>query len=463
LQSFLQPPFLTPDAAAAAVRAILVPVPVWLVGEASSGAYATARALHAASPPSTFVSVRLLAGSAGELEARLHAAVAASPTDAIALYVERIDRQLLAVQEALLAWIDEGFRWKERCARVRLVAQSDDARAARSSLHGSLRYRLTALVIDIPPLASRRNQVPAMAARLGRRAPDITEEAQRALAEHDWPGNVDELEARLTRALARSDAARLLASDLDLSTPPAIAAPAATSDAAAVEVRPEGPIRDRPGGSADLRALESMISQLAHEFKNPMVTIKTFAQHIDHLVGDDELRDKFSHLAGEAIERMDAYLDELTRFARFGPPSLRPVVLGQLVSRVLALSDPPIRSRVHANGIPPGVEVRVDEDQALYALRALVRALSRELPAEGGIVLDWDPSGELVLRSKATGVSRKLQALLDEGTAADSTGISLDFVLADALVRRGGGSMRTVRAGDQLEVHLDLPLASGRG
>lgn len=449
----------------AAIRGL----PVWLVGGPGCGAYSVARALHQGGDPSGFVSVRGVLANAADVESRVAAALVAEPAaDSLALYVERIDRQPLPVQEAILRWIDEGVRWKDRAARVRVFAQSDSmpAPGAPNTVLPALRRRLSALVVSLPPLTARRADLPAIcrglldeiAANLNRPAATIADEALGKLAERDWPGNVEELEAVLTHALVSGSANRIETADfgpqlMDVTAPAGLPVPTrpATSpdgDSSSQRLMP------------DPHRLESVITELAHELKNPMVTIKTFAQHLDHLLADPELREKFVHLTTEAIDRMDGFLNELVRFSRFSTPrpQLHPVT--DLLSRAVSMGEASLRQRIHMNGIPPTVEVRCDDEQLVFAFRSLIRGLLRELPGDTGIVLDCLPSGELVFRSKATGITRKLQGLLDHGKASESEP-SLDFVLADTLILRNGGACRIVRVGDQLEVRVSLPPAVG--
>ncbi|MGH7820404.1 MAG: hypothetical protein ACREQ9_11560, partial [Candidatus Binatia bacterium] len=186
--------------------------------------------------------------------------------------------------------------------------------------------------------------------------------------------------------------------------------------------------------------------------------IKTFAQHIDHLLSDPELRERFTRLTTEAIERMDGFLDELLQFSRFAAPNPRTVALSGIVSRSLATTDPAARDRVQTNGVPTDSRVVVDEDQMVFAVRALVRGLARELPADAPIVLSCVASNEVVLRANVPGAKGKLQSVLynENGSASEP---SLHFVLADALVQRNGGTCRIVRGAESIEAHLTLPVA----
>ena len=97
-------------------------------------------------------------------------------------------------------------------------------------------------------------------------------------------------------------------------------------------------LRDRPAaaslrGRAEngrrARELELIIAELAHELKNPMVTIKTFSENLEQLLNDPGLRDKFVGLTRDAIDRMDGFLEELLRFSRYAEPKVQNLSLRQ--------------------------------------------------------------------------------------------------------------------------------------
>ena len=79
---------------------------------------------------------------------------------------------------------------------------------ARPCVRGKFRedlfYRLDVIRFDLPPLRSRREDIPALATHFLRRYSDenslpmrsLSPEALRALIDYDWPGNVRELEKR---------------------------------------------------------------------------------------------------------------------------------------------------------------------------------------------------------------------------------------------------------------------------
>ena len=84
------------------------------------------------------------------------------------------------------------------------------AEVARGAFRKDLFYRLNVIGIRTPPLRERRADVPALASaflaeisvRQGRPVPSLEPDAVAALAAHDYPGNVRELQHALERAVA---------------------------------------------------------------------------------------------------------------------------------------------------------------------------------------------------------------------------------------------------------------------
>jgi two-component system NtrC family response regulator len=87
-----------------------------------------------------------------------------------------------------------------------------------------LYYRLAVLVIKLPPLREREDDIRLLAQEFLRRSaiqhgkPGLafSREALRALHEHSWPGNVRELENRVKRAVIMAERKHLSAEDLEL-------------------------------------------------------------------------------------------------------------------------------------------------------------------------------------------------------------------------------------------------------
>jgi transcriptional regulator of acetoin/glycerol metabolism len=436
--------------------------PVWLLGGPGAGAYEVGRALHAEGDPRGFVSVRQTVPGPAEIEERLRSALADDPgIDQVSLYVERIERQPASVQERLLRWSTEGAFRMGQPISVRLLAQSDEG-SRGSELLPPLRHRLSTLMVPLPSLSTRRAEIPAIAAviaaqlceDLGLAEPPIDEDALRRLAERDWPGNLDELTAVISRGLIAAEGQRIATFEMSRASRQTPSFPAA----AEVLRQPVTATASKtPANGPEIRELELIVAELAHELKNPMVTIKTFSENLEQLLNDPGLRDKFVGLTRDAIDRMDGFLEELLRFSRYAEPKLQNLALTQALKRALDGQEGRIRDRIKTNALSAKHVVRVDEDQVAFALKSLIRGLSREIPVDAPISVELSPSGELTFHcGGGGGMQQKLHGALDQASNGNVPW-SLDLMMAEALIRRNGGSSRIVREQDQLQVRVALP------
>jgi two-component system response regulator AtoC len=163
------------------------------------------------------------------------------------VYLDRVDELPLEAQGKLLRLVEQ--KQVERLGsnlsvpvRARVIASaSEDIEQAVGDgrFRTDLYHRLRVLPLHVPPLASRKADLPALARRLlaeaarrsGRTRPALSADALAALVEYDWPGNVRELAHVLERAVLATDTAIIRAADLPsfLVTPERVAS-GATAD-----------------------------------------------------------------------------------------------------------------------------------------------------------------------------------------------------------------------------------------
>ncbi|MYM55925.1 sigma-54-dependent transcriptional regulator [Thalassovita mangrovi] len=189
---------------------------ILIEGETGTGKELVARALHdlGADPDAPFLALNCAAlspdtfevemfGVAGQADGRLVAASGGT------LFLDEICSCPLPVQAKLLRVIEDrqvlpvgGAQPRPVDFRVISATNEDMQQAvAENRLRQDLLFRLNSVVLSLPPLRARRDDLTLLAAHFLQDyariyetdAPAITQDDLAALLAHDWPGNVREL------------------------------------------------------------------------------------------------------------------------------------------------------------------------------------------------------------------------------------------------------------------------------
>ncbi|MBI5399524.1 HAMP domain-containing protein [Candidatus Saganbacteria bacterium] len=91
--------------------------------------------------------------------------------------------------------------------------------------------------------------------------------------------------------------------------------------------------------SEKLASLGTMAAGMAHEIKNPLVSIRTFTQLLNQKWEDKEFRDKFATLIPHEIERINRIAESLLKFGRPMKPEMSKVDINSLLDEVLLLFE----------------------------------------------------------------------------------------------------------------------------
>lgn len=97
----------------------------------------------------------------------------------------------------------------------------------------------------------------------------------------------------------------------------------------------EKQLQERIRRSDKLASVGTLAAGMAHEIKNPLVSIKTFAQLLPEKFDDISFREKFSSITFQEVERINHIVEQLLNFARPMKPNLLPVDMHQILSEVI--------------------------------------------------------------------------------------------------------------------------------
>ena len=223
---------------------------VLLLGESGTGKELLARALHQFSPRSAkrFVAINCAAIPENLLESELFGYEKGAFTganrqtrgkiefaDGGTFFLDEVGDLSLPLQAKILRFLQErvveriGAR-EEIAVDIRIVCathQNLKKLIEEGRFREDLYYRLSEIVILIPPLRERHGDAALLAhafvnkfsRREGRSIRGFTQDALDAIEAHSWPGNVREMENYIKRAVIMADGPQIRAADLGLQAP----------------------------------------------------------------------------------------------------------------------------------------------------------------------------------------------------------------------------------------------------
>jgi two-component system, NtrC family, response regulator len=225
---------------------------VMLLGESGTGKEVLARALHQLSPRSKerFMAINCAAIPENLLESELFGYEKGAFTGAAkqtkgkvelanggTFFLDEVGDLPMALQAKLLRFLQERViervgGHEEIPVDVRIVCathQNLKELAAAGRFREDLFYRLSEIIVTIPPLRKRVGDAALLAhhfknkfcAQEGRATLHFSQEALSVIENHPWPGNVREMENCIKRAVIMADGAQIVPEDLGLATDPA--------------------------------------------------------------------------------------------------------------------------------------------------------------------------------------------------------------------------------------------------
>ena len=416
-----------------------------------------------------------------------------------------------------------------RSPRLRFMATAGDPDAADPDrkLDPQLASAFSGLAIRVPALRRRpgavevfaRATLEAWCRERGERTRSLDPATLALLADYPWPGNLRELEGVLIRTLAASSAEPIRPEHLRFESmppepipePPSRPLPATLADEAEeilaevvalpeseepdapATLEPEPAVVDEeppeasrapeprlepaippaevapeaiPATASELRAaLQRLAAAVAHEVRNPLVAIRTFAQLLPERFQDEDFRTRFAESVQKDVRRLEEVTTRLSQLGDLVPGERLAVDVSRILDELLearreALQDRRVlvlkeldRSEPFGIGDPAQLRVALDclLDKALSLVpeRGDAYVASRHHPSG----LRGEPAMRILVRFQGPPLDRD-----DAARGLTVAAASLDLIVAEALVRAQGGTFHldASDAGETVVV-IDLP------
>lgn len=492
---YLDFPYLPEPTSLLAKRYALTTLPILIIAEAGCGQERVARAIYSlndkagpwisAYPPE--ITKEYLIGKIDQLS-RSEDGI----PQRLTLFLGSLETLHLSAQSSLLGLLEEEED-KGRGFWILSTSQKDLLEKVYSGEFLSpLYYRLATLMLRLPPLRERRTDLPSLAEVLAQEYGEqlnlgkvsFAPAAMERLCNYLWFGNLNEMETVIARTLAIHRKGVIEASDLVLgfeedqtALPPASETWPVSAEKPTPEEKREKPVPGIPpleekrpqaiprptnGDSPDIKIL---INELAHELKNPMVTIKTFAQLLGDRFDDAAFRVRFKETVGGDIERMDELLEAMLDFSRFTHPTAEKISLYEQLRRVLEDIVPECIKRgatIRWGRKGETGEVFADEAQFRYAFKNVLHTVLAQVKPKGEIQIDVEEEGRVAVSYIPEGgrMSPFTRYLDISSSKVDEEAFPLRILLAKILLERNGGGIKVSQLdGGRVMIRAELPIA----
>ena len=220
-----------------------------------------------------------------------------------------------------------------------------------------------------------------------------------------------------------------------------------------------------------LKAVATLAAELAHEIKNPLTAIKTFATYLPQKADDPVFRQKFQRIVTQEVDKVDGIVHRLLDFAKAVHPQFQPTTLSQLLEETLDfLNSDCLKRRVSIQRAyaTPGL-IQADPQQLRQVFLNL--CLNSLDAMEHGGTLSVGTAAEnshlnVTIADTGKGISKAHQAkLFDPFFTTKPNGTGLGLTIVRDIVREHGGTitLESPGPGRGTRCTLTFPLSPTHG
>jgi PAS domain S-box-containing protein len=198
-----------------------------------------------------------------------------------------------------------------------------------------------------------------------------------------------------------------------------------------------------------LASLGTLAAGMAHEIKNPLVSIKTFTQLLPERFDDADFRETFTSLMSEEVKRIDSIVNQLLRFSRPAKPVLSVLSLHELLTHTLKLLQQQMRPKnielVTSFTANPD-RINADGDQFSQALINFILNAIESMKQGGTLTVTSSRSPaagiQITIQDTGEGISAEnLPHIFDPFFTTKDQGTGLGLSVAHGIILEHGGSI----------------------
>ena len=217
--------------------------------------------------------------------------------------------------------------------------------------------------------------------------------------------------------------------------------------------------------SRRLAALGQMAAGVAHEIRNPLGTLRGFAQYFHSQAKDDPESREYAGLMMSEVDRLNQTISGMLQFAREREPDIVPVEMKKLLDKTASLmeADFQIRNISLQLDIEEDIQLRADPDMLLQVLLNLLRNSIDATPSGGTVTVSIRRAGAAVrirVRDNGRGMTAsERDRMFDPFFTTGKKGTGLGLAVSHQIVEQHEGHFEVDSSpGHGTTITLILPL-----
>ena len=200
-----------------------------------------------------------------------------------------------------------------------------------------------------------------------------------------------------------------------------------------------------------LSSLGMMTAGLAHEIRNPLVAIRTFAQLLPERYQDREFIDGFHQIAIKEVDRVCGLIDNLLSFARPAPPAISAEDINEIIEDTIRLLESEARGKsvqIHRELAADIAKIYVDKEKIKQVCMNVILNAIQAIVSEGVIGVSTRlfhkngsaPLVQIEVRDSGGGIPEEdFKKIFDPFFTTKKDGSGLGLAISHQIVQEHGG------------------------
>jgi signal transduction histidine kinase len=227
-----------------------------------------------------------------------------------------------------------------------------------------------------------------------------------------------------------------------------------------------------------LAALGILASSIAHEIRNPLVSIKTFTQLAPRKFNDRDFLDKFQTIIPEEFERLENILNQLLNFGRPFQPEFHSINVEEVIDSILSLMNTELSKsnieviKLYSKDVP---QIMADGEQLKQVFMNIVLNGIQAMPEGGNLRIITSLGEEFVgsntsdfvtirFEDSGCGIPKEnLKNLFKPFFTTKNEGTGLGLSISRTIIEEHNGHLKVESGvGKGTAFTIRLPLNSGK-